>query len=122
MSIAGIYDCFMVFLGVALLILWIFAILDVIATPQDRVRNLPKLVWLLLVVVLTDVGSIAWFLLGRPRAATRRTNAGQSSSPGRARSSTPAPMNEDSPDFMREMEKRRRRAEQERRTEEDPGL
>jgi hypothetical protein len=30
------------------------------------VRNLPKGVWVLLVIVLFDIGAIAWLILGRP--------------------------------------------------------
>lgn len=45
---------------------WVFCIIDVITTPEDQCRNLPKLVWLLLVILLMDVGSIAWLVAGRP--------------------------------------------------------
>ena len=53
--------------GLALLALavWIFCIIDVITTPESEVRNLPKVVWLLLVIVLVDIGSIAWLVAGR---------------------------------------------------------
>ena len=47
--------------------LWLFALFDVISTDAKRCRNLPKLVWLLVVVLLPDIGSVAWLLLGRPR-------------------------------------------------------
>lgn len=56
--------------GLAFLALWIFCIVDVITTPEDRVRNLPKLVWLLLVVLLVDAGSIAWLVAGRSWGAS----------------------------------------------------
>src|SRR5207302_8055070 len=46
--------------GLALLVLWIFCILDVISTEEVLCRNLPKYVWLLIVIILPDVGSIAW--------------------------------------------------------------
>lgn len=57
---------------VALVILafWLWGIFDVIATEAGRVRNLPKLAWLLLVVLLGALGSLAWLLLGRPAGAT----------------------------------------------------
>src|SRR4051795_5249467 len=44
---------------------WVFCIIDVITTPDDQCRNLPKLAWLLLVIILVDVGSIAWLVAGR---------------------------------------------------------
>jgi hypothetical protein len=49
-----------------LLALWVFCILDVIATDDALIRNLPKGVWLLVVIFLPDIGSLAWLLLGRP--------------------------------------------------------
>jgi hypothetical protein len=55
--------------GLALLLLWIWAIFDVIATDSALVRNLPKGMWVVLVIVLPDLGSIAWLLLGRPQYA-----------------------------------------------------
>ena len=54
--------------GLVFLILfafWIWAILDVIATDSGLCRNLPKGVWLILVLLLPDIGSLAWLLLGR---------------------------------------------------------
>ena len=55
--------------GLALLALWIYCILDVIATDNALVRNLPKGGWIFVVLFLPDVGSIAWLLLGRPERA-----------------------------------------------------
>jgi hypothetical protein len=48
------------------LAVWIFCIIDVITTPEDRVRNLPRPLWLLIVILLLDLGSIAWLVAGRP--------------------------------------------------------
>lgn len=53
-------------LGLVMLGVWIFCIVDVITTPDDQIRNLPKLVWLLVVALLAAVGSIAWLIAGRP--------------------------------------------------------
>jgi len=51
---------------VLLLALWIYCIFDVIATDEGLARNLPKGFWLLIVIFLPDIGSLAWLLLGRP--------------------------------------------------------
>ena len=51
---------------VLLLALWIYCIFDVIASDDGLVRNLPKGFWLMIVIFLPDVGSLAWLLLGRP--------------------------------------------------------
>jgi hypothetical protein len=52
--------------SIALLGLWLYCIFDVIASDDVLVRNLPKGMWLLIVIFLPDVGSLAWLLLGRP--------------------------------------------------------
>lgn len=93
---------------------WLFCIIDVITTPAERVRNLPKLLWLLIVVLLVDVGSIAWLVAGRDWTNT----AARAERPVR----TPArPTNPD--DDQEFLDGLRRRAEEQRRRarEEDDG-
>lgn len=58
--------------GLFLLALWLYCIIDVIFTDESRVRNLPKLVWLLIVIFLPDIGSIVWLVAGRPQKAPFR--------------------------------------------------
>jgi hypothetical protein len=55
-------------LSLVVLGLWIFCLVDVITTDESVCRNLPKMVWLILVVFLPLVGSLAWLLAGRPQA------------------------------------------------------
>lgn len=55
--------------GVVLFALWFWAILDCIATDSILVRNLPKQLWLLLVIMIPTAGALAWMLLGRPEGA-----------------------------------------------------
>ncbi|WP_090012247.1 PLDc N-terminal domain-containing protein [Lentzea albidocapillata] len=62
--------------GVLMLGLTIFAVVDVITTDEGSVRNLPKMVWLLLVLLFPLVGSIAWLLAGRPVVGTGRVRFG----------------------------------------------
>lgn len=98
-------------LGVLLFGLWVFCLVDVVVTDESACRNLPKIVWLLLVVLLLDVGAVIWLLAGRPR----RTGYQYSSSPfpeydrpGRHVASSP----EDDAEFLRRC---RERAEEQRR-------
>lgn len=62
-------------LGLLVLGLWIFCLVDVMLSAESECRNLPKLVWLLIVVFLPDIGSILWLVAGRPRA-TRVASTG----------------------------------------------
>lgn len=57
------------FYGLAFLFslgLLVFCVLDCIATDSSLVRNLPKTFWILLIIFLPTIGSVAWLLLGRP--------------------------------------------------------
>jgi hypothetical protein len=58
-------------LGIVTLGLWIFCLVDVITTDDSSCRNLPKLLWLLLVLVVPLAGSIVWLVAGRPQQAPR---------------------------------------------------
>jgi type VI protein secretion system component VasK len=53
-------------LVVGLLLFWLWAIYDVVTVDQNQVRNLPKVLWLVLVVVLWALGAALWVFLGRP--------------------------------------------------------
>jgi hypothetical protein len=49
---------------------WLWALLECIVTPGSRCRTLPKVVWVLLIVLLPLFGTIGWFAFGRPRRET----------------------------------------------------
>ena len=55
--------------GFAAMLLWIYCIFDVIASDESLIRNLPKTMWLLIVIFVPTIGSIAWLGLGRPMFA-----------------------------------------------------
>ncbi|MGW6455438.1 PLD nuclease N-terminal domain-containing protein [Streptomyces sp. NPDC055078] len=78
-----------------ILALWIYAFIDCLNTPEKEVRNLPKVAWVIIVLLFGQVllGPVAWFIAGRPR----RTAAYGS---GR-RGEWVAP--DDNPDFLRSL-------------------
>ncbi len=47
------------------LVLVLAALIDVITRDETLVRHLPKLVWVIVIVLLPIVGSIVWFAVGR---------------------------------------------------------
>jgi hypothetical protein len=55
-------------LVVGLLLFWLWAIYDVVTTDVSRIRNLPKIMWVLVVVLLgwLGIGPLLWVFLGRP--------------------------------------------------------
>jgi hypothetical protein len=78
----------------------VYAVVDCIQTDDARVRGLPKLLWLLLILLFPIVGSIAWFIAGRPQRGT----AGRGPA-GRGPSHRPPPPRgpDDDPDFLRRL-------------------
>jgi hypothetical protein len=65
-------------LGFVVFALWIWAIVDCITSDKERVRNLPKGIWLVIVILLFDLGAILWVLLGRPNQKRWHPGAGPS--------------------------------------------
>lgn len=110
-------------LGVPL-VLFVFALVDCIQTDESQVRNLPKTAWILLIVLVPLVGSIAWLAAGRPAADQRRQGRRQVAWPATATSGFPeyerprhgpqgrvlAP--DDDPEFLRTLGAEQRRHEQ----------
>ena len=69
----------------------IYALVDCIQTDEAKVRGLPKLVWIILIVLITFVGPIAWLIAGKERSL-----------PGRDRRQRRGPLGpDDDPDFLR---------------------
>ena len=91
--------------SLALLGLLVYCLLDLLRTPAEQVRSLPKPLWLLLMLLAAPVGVLGWLFVGRPVAATR-----PAPSP-KARPSSPRPPDDDE-EFLRSL---RRRAEEQRR-------
>lgn len=105
---------------------WIYTLVDVIGTPQATIRNLPKIAWLIVVLLFPLLGSAAWFILGRPEGrAARPAGAYERSAPafpeydkpGRATAIDPGKDEE----FLRQVraraEEQRRRHEQQKKQE-----
>ena len=84
-----------VLLALAVLAITIYAVIDAIQTEDSRIRHLPKIVWILLILFFTPIGGIAWLITGRQRGP--RT--------GRPGPRYPAPPRgpDDDPDFLRNL-------------------
>ena len=53
----------------------VFCVIDVIQSREDEVRNLPKIAWLVLILLFPPIGSIAWLAAGRPQSGPARYSA-----------------------------------------------
>ena len=83
-------------LGMVLLVVWVYCIFDAITSDAPAVRNLPKGVWVVLVIILSDIGSLLWLVAGRPQGPARslpdKGNTGipaEYDRPGRAVAASP---------------------------------
>ncbi len=102
--------------GLVTLALWIFSLVDVIGSDEGRIRHLPKVWWLLIVLFFPLAGSIAWLVAGRPADGQSRRSPYERATPaypeydrpGRAAAASP----EDDEEFLRQV---RERAEEQRR-------
>jgi Phospholipase_D-nuclease N-terminal len=88
--------------------LLIYCLIDAIQTPDAEVRNLPKVGWILLILIIPVIGSVAWLVAGRPR----RGSARQVSWPSTQTAGFPEyerPRSvlgpDDDPEFLREMKR-----------------
>ncbi|MGZ4446429.1 MAG: PLDc N-terminal domain-containing protein [Nocardioides sp.] len=106
--------------AVASFALWVYCLVDVIGTPDVRVRNLPKVAWVLLVLLFPLVGSIAWLVAGRPESSAGARAAAERSAPGFPEYQRPGRMAPADPakdeEFLRQV---RARAEEQRRRHEE---
>jgi len=106
--------------GILLLVaiaFWIWAIIDAFVSDPQKVRFLPKAAWIVIILLLMDIGALMWLVLGRShgvvRAATGSREAGPTSDTGwtlagsgpSGRSRRPiAP--DDDPEFLRGLHNR----------------
>ena len=95
-------------LGILLIALWAYCIFDAISTDESLVRNMPKVLWILVVILLPTVGSVAWLVLGRPAGAGLRpgdTSPYRPSSRPAARALGP----DDDPSFLARLDEETKR-------------
>jgi hypothetical protein len=114
-------------LGIILTAIWIYCLLDVIMADEYRIRNLPKMAWVMIVLFTFEIGAVAWLVAGRPQGAPRslpyKGNTGRSTPafpeydrPGRFSATNP----DDDEAFLRTVRERadRQRLEAKRQREE----
>jgi len=83
----------------------VFSLVDMILTPQWRVRGVPKIVWAAIIVLISPIGGILWFWIGKEPADKQE--------PGR-------PVHpDDDPDFLARMRRDKEQDERIRRLEQE---
>jgi hypothetical protein len=105
----------------------LYALIDCLARDEEEIRVLPKVIWILIILLFTPLGPIVWFLAGRPRASAQTAGTGapddvvggyslgSGSSAGRGgRPLAP----DDDPEFLRRLEEQRREQQRKQRRDE----
>jgi hypothetical protein len=93
------------------------ALISCLSADEDRIRALPRMVWVFVILLFPPVGPIAYLLVGRPLPAPAGGAAGPR--PGRRPARPVAP--DDDPEFLRQLDAQRRTSDEEllKRWEED---
>lgn len=83
------------------IVLAVYALVDLVQTDDEDVQGLPKLVWVLLIVLAWIIGPIVWLLAGKKGRGVPgvrpRTDGPPAGAPGGRRTLAP----DDDPDFLR---------------------
>jgi hypothetical protein len=97
------------------LVMLVWALIDCLSTDEYLVRNLPKVVWVFIILLFSPVGWIAWIAAGRPQQAAR-AGAGAQWRPGNGFPEAERPGRslapDDDPEFLRELARNRRSDEE----------
>ncbi|MDM4722858.1 PLDc N-terminal domain-containing protein [Micromonospora sp. WMMA1363] len=109
-----------VLLFLAQVVLAVFALISCLSAEEGDIRALPRVAWVLIILLFPLVGSIAWFVAGRERAAGRPRAAWPAGGVFAERKRRPVAPDDD-PEFLRSIEERSNQQDQElfRRWEED---
>ncbi|MFR0358944.1 PLD nuclease N-terminal domain-containing protein [Streptomyces sediminimaris] len=92
------------------LALWIFAFIDCLNTPEEQVRGLPKVVWVLIILFFGEVlvGPIAWLVAGKVRNAPAN---GATPSEWHRNHRTPFVAPDDNPEFLKSLREENKKDE-----------
>lgn len=95
-----------IFVFLAQLVLAVLALISCLSAEDEEIRALPRLVWVVVILLLPIVGPVAWYLAGRPRAEAAAAPGQPGARPtttGRGRPTAP----DDNPEFLRSLDKDR---------------
>ena len=113
-------------------ILWLalalYALIDCIRTPKDNLPGkIPKVLWILLILLISPIGAIAWIIVSRVAAAEAKGEESVSLSFGHRPATEQPSAPDDDPEFLEEVsrklrEKQREEYERKKREKEDEKL
>ena len=92
------------------LALWIYAFIDCLNTPENEVRHLPKVIWVIIVLLFGEVliGPIAWLAAGKARGGPA---GGSTPSQWHANHRTEFVAPDDNPEFLKSLKSENKKDE-----------
>ncbi|MFF9098880.1 MULTISPECIES: PLD nuclease N-terminal domain-containing protein [unclassified Streptomyces] len=93
------------------LALWIYAFIDCLNTPEEEVRGLPKVVWVIIILLFGEVlvGPVAWLVAGKQRGAGPAGGSTPSQWHRNQRTEWVAP--DDNPEFLKSLKEENKKDE-----------
>ncbi|CAB4591247.1 MAG: hypothetical protein F2574_02730 [Actinobacteria bacterium] len=95
----------------------IYAIADIALTARNRLRSLNKWLWIVIVIVITPIGAVLWFILGKKKKNAADGPLGPDDDPNFT-----APDGETARDRITRLEEELRRLDDEENMPPDPFL
>ena len=93
------------------LAIMVIALIDCLSVEEFRIRALPRIAWVLLIILVSPVGGIAWFVAGRPERSVAPV-ANRNWRPGNGFPESARPVRDlppdDDPEFLRRLASRER--------------
>ncbi|BDM73804.1 hypothetical protein HEK616_72910 [Streptomyces nigrescens] len=95
------------------LALWIYAFIDCLNTPESQVRGLPKVVWVIVILLFGEVliGPIAWLVAGKHRHAVAGGGGSTPAEWHRNHSTAKWVAPDDNPEFLRSLKEENKKDE-----------
>ena len=95
---------FSIVVFLAQLVLAVLALISCLSAEEEDIRALPRLVWVLVILLIPILGPVAWFLLGRPKSAGDSVLPWRQggTQPDTSRSRPVAP--DDNPEFLKSLD------------------
>jgi hypothetical protein len=96
------------------LVLIISALISCLSAEEYEIRALPRIVWVILILLFSPIGPIAWFVAGRPARPIRLSN-GTVWKPGSGfpENERPRPVApDDDPEFLKRVAERSRKEDE----------
>jgi hypothetical protein len=100
-------------LAIGQLVLAVVALISCLSAENDEIRALPRFAWVLIILFFPLIGSIAWFVAGRPVSTPGPASGGLPGSRPAGRDPRRPLAPDDDPEFLRSLDSERSKQDRE---------